>query len=748
MANGGNQDIIKGMGPTGRHAADALDEFRQMFAQAEAENMRYTGERRLNHEMLRGEQWSRIRDVDLQLILERTIRGSDGVELLTDNVLSDLLVSRVSQLIGNVPIFEGVPATSEQSDVTKAKYVTKMAKAFWYYLKLVPFFRKMHVMAGYYNCSFGKVTWNPSLGDMVRGKPQGEVSIQAIPPFHMFVDPDAERVMPRRIEESDAQWLFHRQLVTIGDLKATEVKSPERNTPTGGSMIVAGLPDLRNIVPAIVSPVGAVDEAGKTERTPVKNSEGELGDFTKVWVLSFYQQPSEQFPRGRFARMLPDNGMWITRYRECLPDDAVQYGAKLPGLFPFFMIWDEQVPGQLAGRSRTAAAIPQQRLINKSLVEWNDARRRHQPRTYLPKGSIDPEGIIDDPRLGLTFLYDPRLPEEQKPSTEWPTAIPRFSQTSRDEIDFYTRRAGERMRINPLAYYPNRAMTATEALEAMRYDRESLTQEAYIAEECAYIPCTELVLQEVQRHYGDTRMVNFLGDRNRMEVVRVLASDLSFKDIIITSSGSSVPVNRRLMKAEVMNLVQIGYFSDIDPSKQKMKQMWLADLLQLESSIEMSADELDIKNARAENMMLLTGQPIPPPMDGDNHVTHLLGPLCHEEFYKSPEYRNLEPGRREAVYQNCEAHMKLHALALDEDANALAEMGVANPATQIVASTLNRIKPSAQPGQQPPGPVGMPPGPGQPVDTKRPDGTRVFREQSSPKLSNVLGTQRGGPSGK
>src|SRR5512138_539041 len=112
MANG-NQDSIMTMGPTGRHASDALDEFQQMFRIAEAENARYTGERRLNHEMLRGEQWSRIRDVDLQLILDRDIRGSDGVELLTDNVLSDLLVSRVSQLIGNVPIFEGVPATSE-----------------------------------------------------------------------------------------------------------------------------------------------------------------------------------------------------------------------------------------------------------------------------------------------------------------------------------------------------------------------------------------------------------------------------------------------------------------------------------------------------------------------------------------------------------------------------------------------------------------------------------------------------------
>jgi hypothetical protein len=159
----------------------------------------------------------------------------------------------------------------------------------------------------------------------------------------------------------------------------------------------------------------------------------------------------------------------------------------------------------------------------------------------------------------------------------------------------------------------------------------------------------------------------------------------------------------------------------------------------------MSADELDIKNARAENMMLLTGQPVPPPMDGDNHVTHLLGPLCHEEFLKSPEYRNLEPGRREAVFQNHQAHCRLHAAALEEDAQALSALGVTNPMATIARSTLSRIKPGSQPGQQPPGPVGMPPGPGQPVDMKRQDGTRVFRETPAPKLQNQLGTQKGRP---
>lgn len=325
-----NQDQLLALGATGRHAADFVDEGTQLFRYAEQENLRYSGERKLNYEMLRGEQWSHVRDIDLQIILERDIKGTDGTELLSDNVLSDLLVSRVSQLVGAIPNFDGVPATSEQVDMTHAKYATKMARAFWYYLKLVPFFRKLHMMAGYYNCAFGKVSWNKTLGAVKNGRPEGEVSITAIPPFHMFVDPDAERVMPRRIEETDARWLFYRQLTTIGDLKAMEQKSQLRTTPTGGSMIMSGLPKITDIKPAYHIPLGTVDDDSRPSRPLIKNAEGELSDLTRVWLLTFYQQPCEEHPRGRCVRLLPDNGMWVTQFRECLPDDAVQYGTKLP----------------------------------------------------------------------------------------------------------------------------------------------------------------------------------------------------------------------------------------------------------------------------------------------------------------------------------------------------------------------------------------------------------------------------------
>ena len=743
----GNQDKLVHLGNLGRHAAEFIDEAKPMFEDAERQVMRYAAERKQNLQMLLGEQWSNIRESDLALVLERDVRRimhSNDVELISDNVLSDLLVNRVSQVIGTVPVFEGVPTSSEQSDMAKAKYVTKMAPAFWHHLKMVSFFRKMHIMAGYYNCAFGKVGWSKTLGDVVNGKPQGDVTLTAIPPFHIFVDPDAERVMPRVVdEETDARWLFHRFSTTLGDLKDAMHKPGEGKTPTGGSILWADLPD------SFLRPASTSLEvnAGQklSDRRVIMDKFGKLSDRSRLWGLGYYEQPSTRYGRGRYAVMLPDSGWHIIEYRECLPDDAVLYGKKLPGLFPFFMLWDEQVPGQLAGRSRTAAATQHQRAINRTATEWQDIERRHLPKTYIDRSTgIDYDGVVDDPRLGLVIPLDSRVGGEM-PKTDWPPVIRSFAENSINKISHYTRRAEDRMRIHSLAYYPRRSITATEAVNAMRYDQDALVQEAYIAEECAYVPATSLVLQEVLRHYGDERVISFLADRNRMEVQRVLASDIQFKDVIITAAGSSVPMNRKLIKAEVLELVKVGYFSDPNPEKAEKKQRWLGDLMQLESSVEYSEDELDIKNARAENMELLAGKKIPPPGPDDNDSIHLLGPLCHFSLGKMPEFCNIkDPARRAAILYNRDAHVRLHAERMNQEADGLAEDGVPNPMAQLMRIGLGRVKPGAVPPgqQQAAGPITTPPQPGQPIDVKRPDGTRVYRETPGPKTAKQVGAQK------
>lgn len=739
----GNQDALLKHGAVGRRAAEFLDEAAQMFEAAEREVMVYAPERRMNLEYLLRDQWAAIRPNDMALISGQDIYGKN-VELLQDNVLADTLIARVSQMVGAVPQFEAVPMTGQQTDMTKAKYVTKMIPGFWHYLKMVSYFRDLLIMAGYYNVAFGKVSWDPTMGRVVDGKPEGEVSLTAVPPFALFVEPGAQRVMPERVQPTDARWLFHRWTTTLGDLKASIRGDSVRSTPSGGSVIRQKPPEGRELAPAgsetndAENRVVGGDTLRSRTRNVFKTKDGLPGDSAEVHGMTFYQHPDDAHPRGRYALMLPDNGNYVLEYRESLPDDAKLYGKVFPGLFPFFTVWDERVPGRLAGRSRVAAAIPHQRIINQTMTDNEHLQRVNRPKTYVDRSlGIDIDGVRDNPFLGVVLQFDRRTGGEL-PKTDWPQAMPEFEKHTEAKVAWHTRRIEDRMRIHSLAYYPRRSITATEAIQAMRYDEDALAQEAYLAEECAYVPATKLVLQVVQRHYGNERMIHYLGDRNRMEVERVMAEDIHFKDINIVSSGSSMPKNRKLMKAEILELVRVGLYSSTEPKEaQKLRQL-LFDQMQLESSIEMTDDELDVKKARAENMQLLAGQDIPPPRPGQNDAIHLYGPLCHMGLLKQPEYDNLEESRRKSVYRMLVAHSAIHIERLAANAD---ETGL--PLSQLTAVALSRIRPPQQ-QQQAPGPTGLPGPADQPIDTTGPGGVRIYRERPGmPKSGKLVGNQGG-----
>jgi len=726
----GNQDTLRKQGNAGRRAADFIDESEQMFDAAEREVMKFSAQRKENHEFLFGDdQWSEVRAHDLALISGRDVYGSDAV-LLQDSVLADTLDARVSQVVGAVPRFEAVAASASQADMTKAKYVTKMIPGFWRHLTMVAHFNKAMLTAGAYNLAFGKVAWDRTMGDIVNGKPQGEVSLAIVPPFNVFPEPGCERVMPERVDPTDARWLFHRFVTTLGDLKAAIHDPGSGKTPTGGDVVWRPLPGGKELTPADGTDGLSVRDR---MRDVLRTKDGSLSDAAEIRGMAYYQHPSAAYLRGRYVLMLPDNGNYVLEYRESLPDDAVVFGRKFPGLFPFYTMWDKQALGRLAGRSRVAAAIPHQRIINKTMTYNEKTQDTHQPKTYFDRRfGIDLDAVVDDPRVGLAIGYDSR-PGGEFPKTEWPPEMAAFEHQAEAKISWHTRRIEDRIGAHSLRNYPRRSVTATEVLQVMRSDEAALTQEARLAEDCAYVPATKLVLQMVQRHYGNDRMIHFLGDRNRLEVERVMAEDILFKDVLIVSTGSSMPMNRKKMLAEVMELVRVGLFSSTDEKEQKHLRRMLFDLVRLESSIDSTADELDIKNARAENMQIVAGHDIPPPGPGDNDPIHLYGPGCHFEFLKSAEYRNLPDDKRRMALRFLQAHMMIHAARIDEK---VSESGVSM--SQLVSTALNRVRPApAQQGQQTPGPAGLPGPANQPVDTVNEAGTRVYRERpGAPKTGN------------
>ena len=753
----GNQDELIKLGPVGSRAANFLDQAKDQYEAAEREVRKYERQRQENLEMLLGNQWCvwdnlKVRHVDGKLIL----RGrSQQEEYLTDNVLHDLLMKRVAATTGGIPIFEAVPGSSQQADFTKAKYATKLIPALWYHRQAVAFLQTCVTGAGYYNVFFGKVAWDDTMGRVVAGSPEGEIALVGIPPTSMMIDPAATRVMPERIERTDAKWLFELGLMTLGELRAIGEKPRRGNTPTGGGYIRCPLPDEKNLRPADSQYTGPA-ASGVDRRNPeiavIRDRKGDLTARSELRRAMYYEQPDPDagFSRGRYCLMLPDNDWRIVEYRECLPDDARgNNGVMLPGLFPFFTVWDEQIQGQLAGHSRTSESIPYQRAINTTLRQITQTRRRFGPVTWYDKSmAIDMDNVRENTPIGTAIPYDSR-PGGEPPKTDWPTAAERYERESTALISFYTKRMEDRMGIHTMRSTGDRTMSATEFAHNMRVEDQALSKEAVLLENTGAIPMTKLMLQQVQRHYGNERIIRTLGNRNRAEVMQVMAEDVSFADIVITAPGSSMPVNRARIKAEVMASAQLGFFTPKtgDPAEAKRKETWFADLMQLESSIEESSDELDIRNARAENMDILAGKGIPPPQVGDNDAIHLYGQLCHWDLFKTPDFRNQSPDKRASQRTVAGAHIGLHMMRLEQRLEALKDFGVTM--ADLLALGLSRVKPGpSMTPQQTPGPVGMPPAPGQPVDTTRqtPSGpVRVYQETPGvPKTGNLIGPQ-GGP---
>jgi hypothetical protein len=745
-----NQDKLALLGKYGMRAAEFIEQAKEEVAAAEKHMAKWNAQRKENMEMLLGNQWCVTDPVTKELKDGRIILRRKGYQMfLTDNVLIDVLMKGVDSVCGEVPRFEAIPASSQQQDFVKAKYVTRLIPGLWYHRKVVEFLRKCITGSRYYNLFFGKVVWNPRMGKVVGGKPEGDISLIGIPPTSMFVDPSATRVMPECIEEDDARWLYEMGKMTVAELNAMAGLPQEGKTPTGGDYIRCLPPTEYQLNPAdsahdTAESAEVTADAFKPEIVNVRGKDGKLLGMSKIRRMLKYEQPSEEFPRGRYCLILPDNDYWVMEYRECLPDDERVGDKELPGLFPFVTFWDKKVAGQLAGYSRTSAAIPYQRALNQTITDMETTKRRFKPVTWLDRDlGIDMDGIRENTPIGTIMPYVARG-NNPLPETRWPEAVERFLNECRMDVAFYTRRIEDRMSNHSMLSDSSRAVTATEFAHNMRVEQQSTTGEAAGIEDIAVVPLTKLMLQQYQRHAGAERMILTMADRNRSEVMQVMSEDIDFKDIRITAAGSSVPLNRALQKAEVVNLATLGIFTDKDPTEAKRKERWMMDLMNLESSVEESGDQLDINNARAENMRLLGGEDITVPRPGDNDSIHLYGPLCHSEFMKLPEFRDQPKEKYQRQLEILQAHNAAHMERLEGKSQIL---GI--PVADIVSAALSRVKPGPPPlaGQQPPGPAGgLPPPPGQPLDFVGPTGVRTFQERPGvPKTANVIGTSDAQP---
>ena len=731
-----SQDMLTSRipGVNGAKAAEFIEEALQMIDAATYEQRPYIGDRRLNVQYFLGYQWVMLNNALWPI---STRRGFDEqVVLATDNFLNGMLRQRVSKVVSAVPSFEATSESSDQVSVWRAKQSTRYARAYWYYLNLIPIWRDALLMAGIYNTSFAEVYWNRYAGRVIGGKHEGDVGIRLFKPTQILVDPNADRVMPEMRSDMDAQWLFKCVNVTLGELKASAKEAKEFESEAGKMVVRGGLPPDDEIAYADSKSVSAEDRSVNStlrlERLePITLRDGNVSSMSRIKVYYFYQQPNDSYPEGRYAVILPDNGNYVIEYREELPYATKQ----LPGLFPFVQFWDVRVPGRLAGHSRFKDAREDQDAVNQIWTTWNQLRSVYFPTLFWDKrwGGADLDAVTRNNRVGNVVQYD-SIAEGEKPFYSWPPELQAYAKNAMDEIAVRKQNAQEKMDSHDMQVATTKSHVSATAVETLQ-DQDELrvgNGDVLLAEQLAEAPATELILKLIKRKFDREREVRYLGDRRRTEIINIRAEDIEFSDIRLTP-GSSSRRNQAVVRSELMSLVGMGLMTSQDPQKAEELRQFVLNRFQMEAGEDSSPDADDYRNAWNENLEMLQQRDVLAPSPGDNDVIHIRE---HRHLLKTAEFQNLDkpnpdgsedmrsPLKRQ-TFRLVEAHCALHGFKFNQTAEA----------TTDEASTLH-----AGAEAQPTAPATVPVNPQLPtVAPTAGGGTAQVEQQGVNKNRNILG---------
>ena len=680
-------------GVNGDKALEFMEEAQQLMDAASYEQRPFIGQRRLNLRYFLGDQWLMLNNTQWPVTTRRGF--NEQLPLATDNILNGMLRGRVSKVVSAVPSFEAVPVSSEQVSVWRAKQATRYARAYWYYLNLIPLWRDALLMAGIYDTSFAEVYWNRNGGRLVRGKREGEVGIRLLPPTQVLVDPNADRVMSEPTGESDAQWLFVCTEVTLDELQAGAKEMGELPSAAGNFIVRGGLPDDDDIAPADSKSVSYEDRAVRTggglqldHQPVVRLRNGKLNPLTKIRVFRFFQQPNDEYPAGRYAVVMPDTGNYVLEYRDELP-----YATKeLPGLFPFVQFWDVKVPGRLAGHSRFQDARADQDTINIRRTSLNQMMAVYFPTLFVDRrwGGIDLDAMTRNNRVGNVVPFDSGAAGE-KPFMFWPAEIQGYCQQVMAEIDKLKLSAQNKMDSHDTWDATPRRATATGEQLAQQEDEDRLSNgDVLIAEQLGEAPATKLILQMIKRRYDREREIRFLGDRRRTEIVKVRAEDIEFSDIQL-APGTTSRRNQANVRADLMTLVQYGLYTSKDEKRAEELRQYVLERMNFEAGEDSNPDEDDYRNAWNENLEMLEGHDVLSPSPGDNPVIHVRE---HRHFLKTAEFQNLDNSMKKTVYRLVEAHCLLHGFQLNQ---AIEDTSPDAAAPMIQGAEPNDTSPQAAP---------------------------------------------------
>lgn len=200
---------------------------------------------------------------------------------------------------------------------------------------------------------------------------------------------------------------------------------------------------------------------------------------------------------------------------------------------------------------------------------------------------------------------------------------------------------------------PPQVRTAAGLQQLQEVDNNALRIHIEAFEESEAITGQKM-LDRVKQFYDDERVVEWVGERNRMESMMFLREPF-FQNRwrVFVHPGSAFPESRAVKIAQGIELLQYAPWVFVDRSTQTPDRSLFARLIGMEDFDEFMQDLDESRQAAEyENAQMLDGIQIQPlPFEED--IIHLQS---HYALMRSPDFRRLDPEIQQIVLQHSSAH--------------------------------------------------------------------------------------------
>lgn len=539
---------------------------------------------------------------------------------ITANHIAPICNQIIAKLTKNRPLWQVIPATSEDKDINIARMGEKVLQYLARILKHQTKTQEMWLWAVITGSAFKLPYWDAGAKEVIDEENNthlGEAGIDVLSCFEVLPELGAT-----------SEYLSKVMVTRTRSLDYIREKYPDTGEEVEDEG-VSGKSPVEDKLFDLMKKSAPVYEPSKKEK------EDKGGNAI---VKEYREIPSKKYPNGRY--IITANNVLLNPDDMDLPFDFLIKERKL-GLIKYDY---EKVPGRFWGKGRPEDLIPLQKEYNKTRSQIIEIKNlMAKPKWAVPIGSgIKKTHLTSEP--GEVVYYNPGVPMPQQMQ---PASLPSYilrepDITRRDMQDVSGIHEVSKAQV-PTGVRSGLAIQFLQEQDDTRLGpviTRFEEQEGELGHELLHI---------VKDNYKEPRLIRIIGKDNKIEAFDFKGADLGDNLDVIVQAGSAFPLNKVAKQQFVLNL---WLNKIITEPRQILKMLEFGTFEEIYEDFAM-----DEKNAQEENRELEKGNPVQVHYF-DNDDIHIYE---HMRFSKANKH---SPTIEEFIGQHIDEHTKRKMMML------------------------------------------------------------------------------------